>query len=146
MRESPRVTAVVRNIEPYHRRARVGARPPRPLRMGPNPCDEEGGWATATCGGLVGVGGAAEAGWGPCADPGSHAITLIERLLVGEVKTSANRCKDEDPAGGVQAEPGTTMPLGDPSAPVLSLGPEAKPPVYHDVSGRSTDSQALVLG
>ena len=42
------------------------AAPPTPT-YGSHRYDGKDGWATVRCGGLVGVGGAWEAEWGPCA-------------------------------------------------------------------------------
>ena len=57
--------------------------PPTPT-YGSHRYDGEDGWATGTCGGLVGVGGAWEAGWGPCADPCPPERSRLLQIAVNE--------------------------------------------------------------
>jgi thioesterase domain-containing protein len=46
----------------------------------PLPCNNEGERATGTCGDTVGVGGIADVGWGPCADPGSPSSPYLSGI------------------------------------------------------------------
>ena len=81
----------------------------------PLPCDDDGDQATETCEGTVGVGGRADVGGGPCADPGSP----LQHFDVEHSTPTPHRV-DEDLA--------PSRPLRSPVPPSKPQPHEAAPP------------------